>query len=133
MPRAFAFWMVAATLMLGTAACGDNTGPVGGEVTLDLATQHADLGAIVFRVRSSNGTTLTGVQPARASYTVHVRMVNDTLAHGVLFGDLAPGPLVRVGVSDTRRPGDVTATVTEMAARDFAPRTPGGTSLDPVR
>lgn len=133
MPRTLAFWTVAALLVLGTVACGDNTGPVGGEVTLDLTTQHADLGAIVFRVHSSNGTTLTGLQPARGAYTVHVRMVNDTLAHGVLFGDLAAGPLVRVGVSDTRRPGDVTATITELAARDFALRASSGTSLGAVR
>jgi hypothetical protein len=133
MTRRFVLVTTALALALVGGCDRGGTAPVGGEATLELATDHADLAALTFTVRTTGGTRITGMEAVRTGQSLHFRVVGDTLAHGALFGDITAGPLVRVGVSDTRRLERVTATVTELAGPDYALRPTAGVTLSPVR
>jgi hypothetical protein len=133
MTRTPALVTVALTLALAGGCDRGGTAPVSGEATLELATDHVDLAALTFTARTTGGTRITGLEAVRTGHGLHFRVVGDTLVHGAIFGDITAGPLVRVGVSDTRRLERLTATVTELAGLDYELRPITGVTLAPAR
>lgn len=116
-------------LLLGMAALGCDSGPAVGEVEFDLLTPNTDDGAVQFTVTAAEGQTLTAVAAACGGCQVFAQSSGDREIRGVLVGDIAPGPVLLVTVSDVKSKQAYSATVDAVAARDFSVRDPGGYSL----
>jgi len=99
-------------------ACGDGTGPVDRTLVVRLDAAPGDDGAIVFRVLAAGQERIDTVMPACNACRVFSRRVSDAQVRVVVTGSLAPGALVRIGVSNPV-PQSYTAFAVEGASRSY--------------
>lgn len=120
---------------LAVAGCAGNEGPVAGELEVRLATPNGDDRAVHFRLVGAQ-TAVTA--PPGTAYRVFVSPEpgSDTARVVVVAAQgtaLAPGPLARVMVPDTRRAAAYAAGVLEVASTAYGQRAPAGYVLTVVR
>jgi hypothetical protein len=120
--------LVALALAGGAGSCSSDggTGPVAGVLTVALATPNpgAD-GAILFRLSGPQVLTSVTAGPG-------LRVFSQALSLSTriaVTGTLTNGAVVTIGVADTRKATQYTATVQAVAAQDFQLRPLTGYSL----
>lgn len=119
-----------ATLGLAVALGSCDSGPKAGDLAFSLATPNQDDGAIAFRLTTDGVQEIAAVAAACTGCQVFVADGGQgTDVRGILVGDVVAGPVLRVTVSDVKTPGAYTATVLEVAARDYALRPTGEYAL----
>ena len=117
-------------LWLAVSAMGLSCdGPTAGEVTLSLNTPNADDGAVAFAVNLPAPNEITNVSAACGGCEVFATRVSATELRGIVTGDLAAGPLVRLGVSQAGPHQAYRAEVLAVATRQFAERAPSRYTL----
>jgi len=115
--------MAGATLLAG---CGDSGGggtsaqPTPGVLTVSLAAPVAGDRALVIAV--TGPAAVSDVQPATTAYTTFVGGQGTTTRVAV-FGPIAGGPVLRLGVPDTRQAGQYQAAVVDAADGQNTART----------
>lgn len=122
-------------LLGGLAAAGCGTeGPTAGELEIRLATPNTDDRAVLIRVigaRTSvavpGGTNYRVYAPPASGDTSRVLVVAAQGEH------LAAGPIVRLGVPDTRKADTYRATVQDVATTTYAQRSVSGYLLTVVK
>ena len=92
--------------------------PLPGDLTVSLATPYTD-GALLIAITGPDA--VGAVQAAAPGAVVRARTQGTTTTVAV-FGTLAAGPLLRLSVPDVRQAERYTATVTEAADDQNAPR-----------
>lgn len=108
---------------------GSCSGPAAGELTISLATPNSDDGAIVVRVTASDSREVTGITVLCGGCQIFTEQPSATEVRAVVTGNLVAGPLVRVGVSDTKSPDAYSAQVQQVASRTYQVRSASGYSL----
>jgi hypothetical protein len=110
-------------------AAGSCSGPVAGELTISLATPNTDDGAIVVRVTASESKEVTSIAVLCSGCQIFKEQPSATEVRAVVTGNLAAGPLVRIGVSDTKSPDAYSAQIQQVASKTYQVRAPSGYSL----
>lgn len=118
-------------LALALGGCFD--GPSAGEVTLVLSTPNADDGAISFAVLVAAPNEVTGATAACDGCEVFYTRVSSTELRGIVTGDLAAGPVVRLAVAQGGPDEAYRLDVLEVANRQFDLVPPAGYSLSAQR
>ena len=124
------FGMLLAALVLALASCD---GPSAGEVTLILTTPNSDDGAVSFAVRVAAPNEVTGATAACTGCEVFYTKVSATELRGIVTGDLAPGPVVRLAVTQGGPNEAYRLDVLEVANRQFDVVEPAGYTLTAQR
>jgi hypothetical protein len=119
-------WIFGGAALLA-AACLD--GPTPAEVTLVLTTPNQDDGAISFTITSSAPNEVTGVTATCDSCAAFVARVSATELRGIITGNLAAGPVARVGVMNGSPNQAYSVELREIASRALAPRGLSGYTL----
>ncbi|MBI2615065.1 MAG: hypothetical protein HYW52_05215 [Gemmatimonadetes bacterium] len=104
-------------------------GPTAGEVTLSLVTPNTDDGAVAFMVTVPAPNEITGASAACDGCDVFVAKVSATELRGIVTGDLAAGPVVRLAVSQAGPDQVYHVQVLAVASRQFAERAPSRYTL----
>lgn len=102
--------------LLMSAACDDDPAGIealAGTVTLELATTHADDGALVFAVTGPPIDSATAANPSLRLFT----RVDGSVLVGLVAGGVARGPLVVLHVPDVRLAAAYSARIVEVADR----------------
>jgi len=120
-------WLVVALAVGGAGSCSDaGTGPVAGVVTVSLTTPNAGSdGAIQFRFTGPLAPTSITVAPGLRVFSQPLAMVTRV----AVTGTLTNGAVVTIGVPDTRKLSQYTATIEAVAGSDFQLRPLTGYSL----
>lgn len=121
-------WMLALLFALAVSA-GSCSGPVAGDLTISLVTPNSDDGAIVVRVTASESKEVTSVTVVCSGCKIFKEQPSATELRAVVTGNLVAGPLVRVGVSDTKAPDAYSVQVQQVASRTYQVRSTSGYSL----
>jgi hypothetical protein len=108
---------------------GSCSGPVAGELTISLVTPNSDDGAILVRVTASESKEVTSITVVCSGCTIFKEQPSATEVRAVVTGNLAAGPLVRIGVSDTKSPDAYSAQVQQVASRTYQVRATSGYAL----
>ncbi len=108
-------------------------GPTAGELTVDLVTPSSTDGAIFFKVEAAASKTVTSIAAACSDCGILTHTVSDSELYGVVTGQLGPGPLVTLTVSDVGSPDAYTLTILEIAGRDRRLRSSTGYELNFAR
>jgi len=106
-----------ALICLATA-CGDGTGPVDRTLVVRLDAAPGDDGALIFKVLAAGQERIDTVVPACNGCRVFARRASDVEMRVVVTGNLVPGALVRIGVSNPV-PQSYTVFAVEGASRSF--------------
>lgn len=114
-------------LVLGAALSCDG-GPKAGDVVFDLTTPNTDDGAIRFVVTAVAPNEIVTVAAACAGCRVFTETIGPTEVRGVVLGEVAAGPVLRVTVSD-RQARTYGATVQEASDRTYQPQVVTGYGL----
>ncbi len=120
-------WLVVALAVGGAGSCSDaGTGPVAGVVTVSLTTPNAGSdGAIQFRFTGPLAPTSITAAPGLRVFSQPLTMVTRL----AVTGTLTNGAVVTIGVADTRKLSQYTATIEAVAGSDFQLRPLSGYSL----
>jgi hypothetical protein len=120
MKRSHRLLALVAVLSLWTA-CSDEpmSTPRAGALFLNLATPHADDGAVIFVI---TGPAIDSATVDKSSLRLFTRRSNGTLA-GIVVGAVGAGPIVRLHVPDVGAAAGYSAQVIEVADRQDALRT----------
>ena len=119
--------MLAAVACALALSCFD--GPVAGEVTLSLTTPATDDGEVAFAVTVAAPNEITGASAACGGCEVFATRVSATELRGIVTGDLAAGPVVRLAVAQAGPNQVYQVQVLAVASLGFAERTPVGYTL----
>lgn len=111
---------------------GCDSGPKAGDVVFNLTTPNQDDGAIQFRLTAAAPNTLDGVAAACAGCQVFSEVVSDTEIRGVLIGNVVPGEVLRVLVSDRKTTRTYVGLVVAAASRTYGLRGASGYALMPA-
>ena len=128
MTRRGGWLLVALALAGGAGSCSSDggTGPVAGVLTVALATPNpGGDGAILFRLSGPQVLTSVTAGPGLRVFSQALSL-STRLA---VTGTLTNGAVVMIGVADTRKAAQYTATVQAVAAQDFQLRPLTGSSL----
>ncbi len=117
-------WLAGLALALGSCS-----GPVAGELTISLVTPNSDDGAILVTVTASESKEVTSAAVACSGCQIFKEQPSATELRAVVTGNLVAGPLVRVGVTDTKSPKSYTVLIQQVASRTYQVRSTGGYSL----
>lgn len=121
-------WLVVALVVGGAGSCSSDagTGPVAGVLTVSLATPNAGSdGAIQFRFTGPVAPTSITAAPGLRVFSQPLTMVTRV----AVTGTLANGAVVTIGVPDTRKLSQYSATIEAVAGSDFQLRSLTGYSL----
>lgn len=110
---------IVAALWAAVALGACDGGPEAGDVVFDLVAPAAQTGALTFYLSADAPLAIEAVSPACAACRVFVTAVSDQDVRGVVTGPVAPGPLLRVTVSDVQRPEAYAGRVSHVAGVDF--------------
>ncbi len=128
MTRRGGWLLVALALAGGAGSCSSDggTGPVAGVLTVALATPNpGGDGAILFRLSGPQVLTSVTAGPGLRVFSQALSLSTRV----AVTGTLTNGAVVMIGVADTRKAAQYTATVQAVAAQDFQPRPLTGYSL----
>jgi hypothetical protein len=123
--RSLSRFLGLAALVAFGANCGggDDGGPDGptpGELTIELTTPNTDDGAIKLTISGPEAlTSITSDSPDIRVFRTGALGASNTV---VITGTLTDGPVLRIGVADTRDDEDYTATVVSVASTGYAVR-----------
>lgn len=121
------------TWMLGLAAAAlassCKEGPVAGEFAVNLVTPNSDDGAISFQIMAAAPSTIAGVSSPCNGCKLFLVKVNDSQYKGVVTGTISAGQLVRVSVSDSKKPAQYTVQILGVANRSYQVRSGAGYSV----
>jgi hypothetical protein len=117
-------------LTLGLALLGQSCkeGPKAGELQVDLTTPNSDDGAVQFTAIAAATFTLSGATAACSGCKLFVVKVSDSQYKGVVTGNIGAGALLRLGVSDTRKPANYSIVINAVSSRTFVIRSASGYS-----
>jgi hypothetical protein len=118
----------AAVLLAALWSC--DTGPKSGELTVELVTPEAQLGAVSFRVTATSPATIDSVVPACQGCAVYTARVSDRDVRGVVTGRIGAGAVFGVLVPDVGLPDAYTFQVLEFAAPDYSLRSISSSRLE---
>lgn len=116
-----------AVVALVSGSC--TSAPVAGQLTISLVTPNSDDGAVVIRVTAAESKEITSATIACGTCKIFKEQPSATQLVAVVTGNLAAGPLVRVSVSDTKKPDFYTVQITAVASRTYQVRSTAGYSL----
>lgn len=116
---------LAAMAVLGSC----DSGPKAGDVTATLATQHSQLGSVMFEVTATTPNTIEGLTAACASCRAFMSRISDTEVRGIVTGPFVAGPLVHVTVSDRKLLEAYSIQILELARTDYGLEALAGSSL----
>ena len=119
--------LLAATVLVALGSC--DSGPKSGELTVELVTPHAQLGAASFKVTAVTPASIESVVAACAGCAVYAARVSDREVRGVVTGRFGAGPVIGVVVSDVGLPDAYAFQLYELAAPDYTLRNLVGSSL----
>jgi len=128
MTRRGGWLLVALALAGGAGSCSSDggTGPVAGVLTVALATPNpGGDGAILFRLSGPQVLTSVTAGPGLRVFSQALSLSTRV----AVTGTLTNGAVVMIGVADTRKAAQYTATVQAVAAQDFQLRPLTGYSL----
>ena len=100
-------------------AVGCDSGPQAGDLTMQLVSPVEDLGAFSFRITAVEPTMIDTVTAACSGCTVFTSRISGSEMQGVVTGDIGPGAVLRVSVSDTKLPEAYVGQVLEASAPDY--------------
>ncbi|GBD32820.1 MAG: hypothetical protein KatS3mg081_2793 [Gemmatimonadales bacterium] len=120
------WWIAAIAGWLSSVSCD---GPEVGELTVDLVTPNSDDGAAVLSVSSASSKELLGIAAACDGCRIFFEQVSQSEIRAIVTGPLAPGPLVRVTVSDVGSRSAYSAQLEQVASRSFQLRPLSGYAL----
>jgi len=100
-------------------AAGCDSGPQAGDLTMQLVSPVEDLGALSFSITATEPTMIDTVTAACAGCTVFTTRISGSEMRGVVTGDIGPGAVLRVSVSDTKVPEAYVGQVLEASAPDY--------------
>lgn len=120
-------------LSLSLVGCDSASGPRSGEVVFELNAPEAPVGALSFAIQTPAEVRIEEVTSAATGSQLFVRPVRENEVRGIILSPVRGAHLLRVSVSDVRRPADVQATILEVSSPDFALQTPAAYTLDRVR
>jgi hypothetical protein len=109
-------WVLSAAAVLATCAGG----PTAGELEIHLAAAPTGTRALQFAVSGAESRTVESAAAACTGCRVFTVRVGDRELRGMVVGTLAPGPLLRVLVSDIEEPSAYQAVVVEAADGGYA-------------
>ncbi len=121
-------WLLVALALGGAGSCSSDagTGPVAGELTISLATPNSGAdGAIQFRFTGPLAPTSVTAGPGLLVFSQPLTMVTRV----AVTGTLTNGAVVTIGVPDTRKLSQYSATIEAVAGSDFQLRPLTGYSL----
>src|SRR5437667_12815161 len=121
-------WLLVALALGGAGSCSSDagTGPVAGVLTVSLATPNAGSdGAIQFRVTGPVAPTSVTAAPGLRVFSQPLTMVTRV----AVTGTLTNGPVLTIGVADTRKLIHYATTIEAVAGSDFQLRPLTGYSL----
>ena len=98
---------------------GCDSGPQAGDLTVQLVSPVEDLGALSFSITATEPTMIDTVTAACAGCTVFTIRISGSEMQGVVTGDIGPGAVLRVSVSDTKVPEAYVGQVLEASAPDY--------------
>ncbi len=98
---------------------GCDSGPQAGDLTVQLVSPVEDLGALSFSITATEPTMIDTVTAACAGCTVFTTRISGSEMRGVVTGDIGPGAVLRVSVSDTKVPEAYVGQVLEASAPDY--------------
>ena len=112
-------------LGLGVAACSaEPPGPSAAVLELALDSPAEDDGAVLLTIR---GGPIDSVEaPGFRLYSTSLDPASHRL---ILTGPLTTGPIALIHIPDQNRTADYSATVDQVAARDYSQRDPAGYAL----
>jgi len=113
--------------MVAFATC--DSGPQAGELVISLSAPNQQDGAVAFTVNAAEPNTVESLVAGCTGCQVWIFRVSDAQVKGIVTGSVVPGPVLRVTVTDMRRPESYSATIQEVAAPTFALRGLSGYSL----
>ncbi len=120
------FVALAVSGAIGLAGCGDDGGPItptAGTFTVNLTSPNADDKAIHIRITGAGAAdSVSNVQAANASHTIHARLENGNTAQAAVFGNLTNGALVTFSVPNVNNAGRYTISVVDAADANNALR-----------
>lgn len=128
MRRGALFGALAAGVLLAALGSCDS-GPKGGELTVDLVTPHTELGAASFKVTATSPASIDSIVAACQGCSVYTARVSDREMRGVVIGPFGPGPLIGVLVSDLDLRDAYAFQLLELAVPDYTLRNLTGSSL----
>ena len=124
------FLVLAVSGAIGLPGCGDDGGdgmdptPTAGTFRVNLTSPNADDRAIHIRITGSGAAdSVSNVQAANASYTIHARLDNGNTAQAAVFGNLTNGALVTFSVPNVNNASLYTLRVVDAADANNALRT----------
>ena len=100
-------------------AAGCDSGPQAGDLTMQLVSPVEDLGALSFTITAAEPTMIDTVTAACAGCSAFTTRINEREVRGVVTGDIGPGAVLRISVSDTKVREAYVGQVSEASAPDY--------------
>jgi len=124
------FTALAAGVALAAALASCDSGPKSGELTVELVTAQAPLGAVSFRVTATSPATIDTIVPACQGCAVYTARVSEMDVRGVVTGAIGAGAVFGVMVPDLSLRDSYAFQVLEFAAPDYGLRNVSGSRLE---
>ena len=100
-------------------ATGCDSGPQSGDLTVQLVSPVEGLGALSFRITAAEPMMIDTVTAACAGCSAFTTRINEREVRGVVTGDIGPGAVLRISVSDTKVREAYIGQVIEASAPDY--------------
>lgn len=94
-------------------------GPTVGDLTYNLAMPYSRLGAVAFSAIATEPETVVDASAACTGCQAYTFRVSDRELRAIVVGDIGPGPLVHVTVSNVGKREAYVAVVLEAAGTDL--------------
>jgi hypothetical protein len=127
--RSFHIGAVSVVLAAAAVVASCDSGPKAGDITATLATQHTQLGSVMFEVTATSPNTVEGLTAACSGCRAFLSRISDTSVRGIVTGPFGPGPLVHVTVSDRKLLEAYSIQILELARTDYRLEALAGSSL----
>jgi len=113
-------------LAVGLTSCD---GPTAGELSVELVTPSSNDAAILFKIAAQTSEDIAEVSAACGGCEVYTYRVSDDEIYCVVTGDLASGPLARIGVSHVGLGSAYTVEIIDVSGPDLRSRSTVGYEL----
>ena len=106
-----------------------DSGPQAGELVISLSAPNQQDGAVAFTLTALEPNTIESLAAGCTGCQVWVTRVSDAQVRAIVTGTIVPGVVVRVTVSDVKKPDQYSASIQQVAARSYDLRGLSGYSL----
>ena len=100
-------------------AAGCDSGSQAGDLTMQLVSPVEDLGALSFTITAAEPTMIDTVTAACVGCSAFTTRISEREVRGVVTGDIGPGAVLRISVSDTKVREAYVGQVVEASAPDY--------------